>query len=56
MPGLAPGIHRNKAAGESPPFFIGRQFLHAARCGDDFNTFVADRGLSVSSSQWRVFL
>jgi hypothetical protein len=23
MPGPDPGIHRNKAAGESPPFFIG---------------------------------
>jgi hypothetical protein len=22
MPGLDPGIHRNKAAGESPPFFV----------------------------------
>jgi hypothetical protein len=27
MPGLDPGIHRNKAAGESPPFLFERQSI-----------------------------
>jgi hypothetical protein len=43
MLGLDPGIHRSKAAGESPPFFVGGMpvvFVDAA-LGESVSLFAA---------------